>query len=507
MKKIPSVCRSPSVPTPLAGALLGAALLFGAPSVDAQEPFCETDGLVVAEIESIGLSGSWVQETNFAGYTGSGYYRWAGGNQYNNPGQGVLTVILNIVEEGDYQMRIRNYHDEPDATLENDCWTRMDGGTWVKTYSKFNNTWTWSTRFEYADHTKEDAHYYLTPGLHTFQMSGRSFDFCMDRVHFYLPTAPTATDPSWPESQQGECDGPTVHPNHNPRSVTAVFADGGLGGFSTMTGTPVVLDNPPGDRPGKHLALADSTRLVLPGRDYEDQEVLVKLRAGMPEGSWIGVIVRAASENDDFSAAGTQTMVFMQRQVGTGRVKVQVHDGAGIVMDGPWFEVADVDVGNRRTSLRVATSGPTINAYVNGFDALPGGYNLAQAPAGGGVMSLRTIINPSFPGTIGIDHVLVRSAGDIPDVHFDGAGRLWMSALEDSRLLPGTWQPNTFLFTHEIFSLGINVFLSAVLPLMDYQDFDDDHFIMGVVDSGLALGIPSETTFEYKGQVEGEFLN
>ena len=113
-------------------------LALGVPTAAAQLESCEQGGKVIFEIEDQAPTGSWVQETEFPGFAGSSYFRWNGGNQFNNPGQGVLTYTIHITDPGDYQMRIHNHHNDPDSTMENDCWTRMDGGTWVKTYSGQN---------------------------------------------------------------------------------------------------------------------------------------------------------------------------------------------------------------------------------------------------------------------------------------------------------------------------------------------------------------------------------
>ena len=77
--------------------------------------------------------------------------------------------------------------------------------------------------------------------------------------------------------------------------------------------------------------------------------------------------------------------------------------------------------------------------------------------------------------------------------------------MEGNLTVPPTWQPFTFVFHHDSFLLGLPGFLSIVFPFLDYADFDDDHFILGVVDSGLALPTGSSNVFEYKGQSEGEY--
>lgn len=159
-------------------------LPLGAPSLRAQQ-FCEEEGLVVMEVESVPPAGSWVEESSLAGASGT-YYRWAGADQFNTPGVGILSYTIQITTPGTYNLRIRNYHDNPDVTLENDCWVRMNSSPWTKVYSALANTWLWQSVFDPASGPDVDASYVLSAGTHTLQISGRSFDFRIDRIHLYL---------------------------------------------------------------------------------------------------------------------------------------------------------------------------------------------------------------------------------------------------------------------------------------------------------------------------------
>jgi hypothetical protein len=481
--------------------VLSLLLGLGASPAAAQLEYCEQNGLIVFEVEDQAPNGSWVEETQYAGYAGSSYFRWAGGNQFNNPGQGVLTYTIHVTTPGDYQMRIHNHHNDPDTTQENDCWTRMDGGTWVKTYSG-QNSWNWVSRFEYADNTKEPAHYELTAGTHTYQISGRSQDFRIDRVHLYLGGSPSTSQPASPT---GRCGGPTPHRDLDPTSITGVFADGTFGPFEVKSGNPVTFPNPIRQN-GRHLLLTDSARLMLPDITYTDQDMLLRIRSGIPEASWIGVILRAADENADFgTSGGTQSMVYLQKQSGTGRVRVNIHDGTGTVFFGPYFPLAVVDSDTRGTNMRITTTGDTVQCTLNGFDALSGGYTGIANPALGGLTSIRSNISAANPGQIGIDYCLIREAGSIPDVYFDANGKLWVSALEDDLLVQPTWQPATFAFHHDAFSLNLSSFLSLVFPYLDSKASDQDHFVLGVIDSGLVLPVGSSNVLEYQAQTEGGY--
>jgi hypothetical protein len=187
---------------------LGILLVAGAAQA---QTFQESGGIVVMEVESAPLAGSWVKETSIAGSTGSGYYRWNGADQFGSPGQGVLSYAINVANPGEYNLRIRNHHNHPDSTLENDCFTRMDGGSWIKTYSSTANQWTWHTRHEEGG-THSDPKYTLSAGVHTFQISGRSRNFRIDRIHLYLGNVAGPLDETRPESLTTTGGGTTTPP-------------------------------------------------------------------------------------------------------------------------------------------------------------------------------------------------------------------------------------------------------------------------------------------------------
>lgn len=146
--------------------------------------FEDRDGIIVFEVESVRPeNGQWKGETALDGYTGKGYYTWRGKDLFNTPGQGVLAYRLWVHKGGTYKLRIHNRHDFEDRTEQNDCWTKLDDGEWVKTFSSRRGQWTWHTHHEYGHEHKEAASYKLTPGQHVFYISGRSKGFSIDRVH------------------------------------------------------------------------------------------------------------------------------------------------------------------------------------------------------------------------------------------------------------------------------------------------------------------------------------
>jgi hypothetical protein len=156
----------------------------------------KSDGSIRIEIESAPPS-EWKRETPLPGYTGTGYYTWRGGDLFGAPGRGVLRFAIRIGRGGTWHLRLRNRHDFEDATLENDCFTRMDDGPWIKTYSSERGAWTWSTNHE-TERAKAPAQYELEPGLHMLEISARSKNFSLDRIALYRDGAAAALDPSIP---------------------------------------------------------------------------------------------------------------------------------------------------------------------------------------------------------------------------------------------------------------------------------------------------------------------
>ena len=203
--------------------LLVAAALVAAGSLQLVEAqtYQESGGLVVIEVESTPTAGSWVSETSVGGYTGASFYRWNGPDLFGSPGSGVLSYSINITNAGTYNLRIRNHHNHPDSTLENDCWTKMDGGAWIKTYSSQANAWVWNTRHEQGS-THSNPTYSLSAGTHTFQISGRSKNFRIDRFHLYLGSVNNPTNENYPQSSTGGGVPPPPPPPPPPTGGDAV---------------------------------------------------------------------------------------------------------------------------------------------------------------------------------------------------------------------------------------------------------------------------------------------
>jgi hypothetical protein len=156
----------------------------------------EVDGGVAIEVESAAPAGDWKAETRLAGWTGASYYTWTGPDLFGAPGKGTLAYAFHVLHPGRYRLLLRNRHDFEDSTLQNDCFTRLDGGTWLKTFSSQRGQWTWATNHEHEGGPKPPASYELSAGLHTLELSGRSRGFSVDRIHLMREGAAGGEDAS-----------------------------------------------------------------------------------------------------------------------------------------------------------------------------------------------------------------------------------------------------------------------------------------------------------------------
>lgn len=176
----------------------------------------ETGGRVVIEVERCAPSGDWKSETAMEGHAGASYYTWRGPDLFGAPGRGVLSYAFTVGKAGVYHLRIRNRHDDADSTLHNDCFTRMDGGEWVKTYSSTRGQWTWNTNHESVE-TKAPARYSLSAGIHTLEICGRSSRFTIDRIQLYRDGLPEEASPPSSPTVLEAMAGPGPYGRHAPK--------------------------------------------------------------------------------------------------------------------------------------------------------------------------------------------------------------------------------------------------------------------------------------------------
>ena len=158
------------------------------------------DGVGVIEIESIPHVLGWSNDSLYPGFTGTHYYRWAGGDFFNTPGRGGLIYRFFVEEAGHYQLRIHNRHNHPNPAEQNDCWLSVNGAQWEKVFSNNGRNagvWNWDFKF---DSNRRPVSYNLVQGLNEVRISGRSNGFMIDRLVVFRDPGTNGEDTAIPES-------------------------------------------------------------------------------------------------------------------------------------------------------------------------------------------------------------------------------------------------------------------------------------------------------------------
>jgi hypothetical protein len=167
----------------------GAAHVVGAaPLEPAKGVRLAQNNMLVIEAESTPLTGAWVSETTWPGYTSDSYLRWTGPDA-TGPGQGLLAWAFEINESGSWYLRLHNRHNSPDPDAENDCYVRIDGGPWLRLYSNKGQAtvgvWNWHTLQAGPSTPHVPPVFDLAAGGHTLEVSAASRNFMLDRMHLY----------------------------------------------------------------------------------------------------------------------------------------------------------------------------------------------------------------------------------------------------------------------------------------------------------------------------------
>ncbi|MEM9127868.1 MAG: DUF4038 domain-containing protein, partial [Pseudomonadota bacterium] len=142
------------------------------------------------EAEDIGNNppGDWVFENDKPGFTGTGYYRWAGPDSFNinRAGSGTMGYVVDIPasDAGIYRFAFRARRiarNDGRTDLNNDIWMRVieessgeqvqpdgeAGQTWWKMFFSGSLTdWVWSNNLDRQDGSKLPAIYNLSAGRH-----------------------------------------------------------------------------------------------------------------------------------------------------------------------------------------------------------------------------------------------------------------------------------------------------------------------------------------------------
>ncbi len=193
-----------------------------------QGVFLDQNGLIAVQFETADPVDDWTLSTSTPGYTGTGQFQWDGPNLFNSPGaQGVFGFDFEVNTSATWFLSIRNRHENPDATEENDVWVRVDNGSWIKVFSNQAGSvgaWTWESRMDFG--SQPPASYNLSAGVHRIEFSGRSFGFKMDRFHLHLSGHPDSFSTSVPESPRRFGDSYCVAAPNSSGQVSEIEAFG-----------------------------------------------------------------------------------------------------------------------------------------------------------------------------------------------------------------------------------------------------------------------------------------
>ena len=215
--------------------------------VAAQEnPFIAQNDLVVVQAESMGPLGDWVVESGDAGFTGSGYLRWDGSDFFGTPGNSIIAIPFTVSSSGNYWFKLRSSHlGAPAGDQWNDTWIRVnEGGTWLKAghpAANMNDGFTFDMFVEPSGGSFIDPLFYLDAGTHVFYLSGRSFNYRIDRIHIYKDGTSDPENLSHPESPRENGGGGG---GGGGGGVYELTVNGGTGGGSYPSGTQVVISAP-----------------------------------------------------------------------------------------------------------------------------------------------------------------------------------------------------------------------------------------------------------------------
>ena len=126
----------------------------------------------------------------------------------------------------------------------NDTWIRVnDGGTWLKAghpAANMNDGFTFDMFVEPSGGSFIDPMFFLEAGTHIFYLSGRSFNYRIDRIHIYKDGTPDPENLNHPESPRENGGGG----GGGGGGVYELTVNGGTGSGSYPSGTQVVINAP-----------------------------------------------------------------------------------------------------------------------------------------------------------------------------------------------------------------------------------------------------------------------
>lgn len=204
--------------------------------------FHEQNGMIVIQPETKQVSSGWTVESTVGGSTGQGYIKWTDPDYFSTPGNGVIEYKLWVTNPGTYAFRMRSNKKDPAADMDNDMWAKLDNSVWYKMANTHEliNTWQWNT-IQIITEPGAWASFNLTPGIHSFYISGRSNGFYLDRLHFfkvdqYNETAGTNT--SLAESPYLDTNIGGIEPSPAPSGIPPTCVINGQAGNLSVGASP-----------------------------------------------------------------------------------------------------------------------------------------------------------------------------------------------------------------------------------------------------------------------------
>lgn len=166
-------------------------LLLSNLSLASEKIFTAQNDIVVMEVESAPLTGvlahgRWNMGTDTTGFTGFGYYYSTQDGIRSQNDSTILHYRFMIEKPGNYFMIMRVFYAGEPMDQENDCFTKLDDGPWIKTFCHDRFQWNWAIGHD-INHvfTKPPVYKSLDAGEHVFYIAARSKNFRLDRIHFY----------------------------------------------------------------------------------------------------------------------------------------------------------------------------------------------------------------------------------------------------------------------------------------------------------------------------------
>lgn len=317
----------------------------------------ESGGIVVVEMESIPVWSSYVLDTTYPGYSGSGYYTWSGRDLPNQwPNFEPLTptgtpVLFNITTPGVYQLRFHWW----EAVDWNAIFLQMDdepGGwqdnKWQLIYAPPPaGRWTWETYWDAPGHPQ--ISFNLTAGVHRLTIAGGTTGIGLDRFHLFLDSVANPLDLSRPQSSttgSGGGGGGGGGGLPSPWQQADVGSVGVAGNATYSNGTFTVSGSGSdiwGSADGFHFVYRTLTG---------DGEIVARVTDPGAGGSWIksGVMIR-----EDLSAGSANAATFLTPGNGIDFQRRKVAGGPSTYTAGPMVGAPQW--------VRLVRSGDTFTSY------------------------------------------------------------------------------------------------------------------------------------------------